>query len=69
MKSVEQHIKKEYLPFTVDLSSKCVSKVRLTVSKGSLTYKNFITMVDFNIDVGTIGDEFDKLDKFCNVFT
>ena len=39
-----------------------------SLSKASLTYKNFIIMGDFNIDINTAGMDIDKLDEFCNLF-
>ena len=39
-----------------------------SLSKPSLTYKNFIIMSDFNIDINTTGMDVDKLDGFCNLF-
>ena len=39
-----------------------------SLSKESLTYKTFMIMGDFNIDINTAGMNFDKLDEFCNLF-
>ena len=39
-----------------------------SLNKASLTYKNFISMGDFNIDINTAGMEVDKLDEFCDLF-
>ena len=39
-----------------------------SLSKTSLTYENFIIMVDFNIDINTAGMKVGKIDEFCNLF-
>ena len=39
-----------------------------SLSKASLTYENFIIMVDFNIDINTAGMKVGKIDEFCNLF-
>ena len=39
-----------------------------SLSKPSESYKHFIIMGDFNIDVANRGVEFDKLDEFFDLF-
>ena len=39
-----------------------------SLSKASESYENFIVMGAFNIDFTNKGTEFDKLDKFCDLF-
>ena len=43
-------------------------EVNNSLCKASLTYENCIIVGDFNIDINTAGIEFDKIDKFYNLF-
>ena len=39
-----------------------------SLSKANESYKNFIAMGDFNIDIGISNSGHDKLEQFCSLF-
>ena len=57
-----------YRPPNFDNLDTFFKEVTDSLSKASLTYKNFIIMGDFNIDINTAGMYVDKRDEFCNLF-
>ena len=57
-----------YRPPNFDNLDIFFKEVNDSLSKASLTYKNFINNGVFNIDINTAGMDVDKLDEFCNIF-
>ena len=57
-----------YRPPNVNNINTFFKEVSVFLGKASFTYKHFIIMGDFNVNINTAGIEADKLNEFCSLF-